>query len=206
VTHRRVQAPLRVTERADYALKSVLLLSLYDGDYVTARAIADRYAMSPRMLASVLWNLREVGLVESRPGWRGGFRLARPAATIALSGVIAAANAEAESAPAQVHPSLPPTAPARSERVVDLVDGLWKELDDRVQESLGAITVADLARGTPFPTWMSRRHQSPPAGSGRAGDATTTGSRAAPSSAAGGRPQRGDHGIAVDEGSDVIAE
>jgi DNA-binding IscR family transcriptional regulator len=72
---RRVTAPLRVTERVDYALKSVVLLCRHKGDYLTTKAVADHYAMSQKMLASVLWNLRAAGILESRPGWHGGFRL-----------------------------------------------------------------------------------------------------------------------------------
>ena len=99
-------APLRITERADYALRSVLLLSGHDGEYLTAKAVAEHFGMSTKMLASVLWNLRAAGILESRPGWHGGFRLACPPENIPVSAVIAAARGEDAAAPA-THRSQP---------------------------------------------------------------------------------------------------
>ena len=77
MTSRRAAAPLRVTERIDYTLKSVLLLSINEGSYLTTKAVAEHYGMSQKLLGSVLWSLRGAGIVTSRPGWHGGFQLAR---------------------------------------------------------------------------------------------------------------------------------
>src|ERR1700678_2099470 len=95
---RRGASPLRVTERVDYALKSVVLLCLHDGDYLTTKTIADHYDMSPKMLGVVLWSLRNAGILDSRPGWHGGFRLARPPEMIPVQSVIAAAANDEEAA------------------------------------------------------------------------------------------------------------
>lgn len=98
MTRRWVTAPLRVTERVDYAVRSVLLLSQQEGVYLTAKEVAEHYGLSTKMLAGVLWNLRSAEILESRPGWHGGFRLARSPQAIPLSAVIAAA-AGADDAP-----------------------------------------------------------------------------------------------------------
>jgi Rrf2 family protein len=147
MAHRRVTAPLRVTERVDYALKSVVMLCLHEGDYLTTKAVADHHAMSQKMLASVLWNLRAAGILESRPGWHGGFRLARTPETIAVSAVIAAAGNGDDSSTAllceqpQVLTATPEPVPAG-----DVVAVFWRALDDHVQGTLTEFSVADLAR------------------------------------------------------------
>ena len=144
-------APLRVTERADYALKSVLLLSVHEGDYLTTRAMADHFGMSPKMLASVLQRLRAAGIVESRPGWQGGFRLSRPPGRIALNVVIAATASgdERSSALPNIGAPLRPrsSTPALNDRAAELVNDFWRALDDHIQSTLTAFTVADLVRG-----------------------------------------------------------
>jgi Rrf2 family protein len=147
VANGRVTAPLRVTQRVDYALKAVLLLARSSGDFQTAQALAGHYGMSPKMLASVLWRLRSAQILESRPGWHGGFRLARPAQSISLHSVVAAVAGDESVLPesqTQTPPNLTSTGPAGDS--TDLVDGFWRALDDLVQDTLNALTVADLAR------------------------------------------------------------
>ena len=155
MANRRVAAPLRVTERADYALKSLLLLSVHEGDYLTTKEMADHFGMSPKMLASVLQRLRDAGIVESRRGWQGGFRLGRPPGRIALNVVIAATASgnERSSALPNIGARLGPhlSTPELNDRVAELVNGFWRALDDHIQGTLSAFTVADLARGRPLP-------------------------------------------------------
>jgi Rrf2 family protein len=150
VTHHPVLAPLRVTQRADYALKSVLLLSVRDGDYLAAKEIAAHYDMSLKMLGGVLWNLTAAGILQSRPGWHGGFRLARPPGAIALSAVIAAVaqHRDLPSAPPGVAaPRRSGSSPLDSEPgVADVVDDFWRALNDHIQGTLAAMTVVDLTR------------------------------------------------------------
>ena len=142
----------------DYALKSVVLLCLHDGDYLTARTIADHYAMSPKMLSVVLWSLRNAGILESRPGWHGGFRLARPPQAVPVQAVIAAAAnddvpvmAPLTDAPYPGGGASPPTALHASDRAAHLVARFWQALDDHVQGTLTAFTVADLAEDRMLP-------------------------------------------------------
>jgi len=155
---RRGASPLRVTERVDYALKSVVLLCLHDGDYLTAKTIADHYRMSPKMLGVVLWSLRNAGILDSRPGWHGGFRLARPAEAIPVQAVIAAAANDEEVAIAPLTDafragglSSSTVTLNTSERAAHLVARFWQVLDDRVQGTLTAFTVADLAEDRVLP-------------------------------------------------------
>jgi Rrf2 family protein len=142
VASRRVASPLRVTERVDYALRSVLLLARHQGDYLTTKVVADHYGMSTKMLASVLWNLRSADILESRPGWHGGFRLALPPHEIPLSAVIAAAAGIEDLSLASAGPP---------DLTLDPVGDFWQALDQRVQATLTAFTVADLAGARALP-------------------------------------------------------
>ncbi|MGA2519561.1 MAG: Rrf2 family transcriptional regulator [Acidimicrobiales bacterium] len=139
----QVTAPLRVTQRVDYALKSVLLLARNEDAFLSAKAVADHYDMSLKVLSAVLWSLRAAGIVDSRPGWHGGFRLARPPATIPVRAVIAAASrvgtADVPGAATSTSANVARDEPA------ELVAGFWQALDEYVQGTLDAFTVADLA-------------------------------------------------------------
>ncbi len=144
----------RVTERVDYALKSVLLMAQRPEDFLTTKAMAAHFGMSTKMLASVLWNLRSAEILESRPGWHGGFRLARHPQTIPVGSVIAAANSVDELMP-RPHRQTQILANSSTgelrERTADLVDNFWQALDDHVQGTLTAFSVADLAVARSLP-------------------------------------------------------
>jgi DNA-binding IscR family transcriptional regulator len=95
----------------------------------------------------VLWNLRSAEILESRPGWHGGFRLARLPQTIPVSSVIAAANSVDELTPRPSRPQILPNSATGDGREAtgDLVDSFWQALDDHVQGTLTGFSVADLA-------------------------------------------------------------
>lgn len=137
MTNRRTAPPLRVTERVDYALRAATLLAQNPGTYLTTQAIAEHHHLSPKMLGSVLWNLRTAGLVTSRAGWHGGFQLADAPERTSVQALVVAASADGADLS---------TAPSTDEPVepVDPVDRFWHTLDTQVQDHLARVTVADL--------------------------------------------------------------
>lgn len=68
----------------------VCLVSLQDDDYHMVGEIAAGTRLSASYLAKVLQRLARTGIIESRRGARGGYRLARPADSVSLSEVISA--------------------------------------------------------------------------------------------------------------------
>ena len=150
MVNHRTRAPLRITERIDYAVRSVVLLAQNDPAFVTARTVAEHYGMSLKLVGGVMWSLSAAGIVGSRPGWHGGFRLARRADQISLRSVITAA-AGAEPPP----PSSPaPMGPANGRAPDrDIVAGFWAALDRSVQEALEVLTIADLIGDAPEHSW-----------------------------------------------------
>jgi Rrf2 family protein len=79
-----------VTARADYGLRAAVELA---GDGAAARTVAQlatAQGIPPRFLENILLILRHAGLLQSRRGTDGGFRLARPAEEITLAEILRA--------------------------------------------------------------------------------------------------------------------
>ena len=80
---------MRLTLRGEYALRALLALGLHPAtEIVRIQTIADEQRIPKRFLEQILTDLKEVGVVESRRGVQGGYRLARPASKISLAEVI----------------------------------------------------------------------------------------------------------------------
>src|SRR5436190_5364945 len=81
---------MRLSAKADYALRaSAELASLADG-HVKAEAVARAQSIPLRFLEQILLDLRHAGLVSSQRGAEGGYWLARPPSEIRLADVIRA--------------------------------------------------------------------------------------------------------------------
>jgi Rrf2 family protein len=82
---------VRVSAKTDYALRAALeLAAAPDEKPVKGERIATSQAIPLRFLENILMQLRHAGLVESRRGADGGYRLARPAGDVTLADVIRA--------------------------------------------------------------------------------------------------------------------
>ena len=82
---------MRVSAKTDYAIRAALELAAADDERpVKGERIATAQAIPLRFLENILMQLRHAGLVESRRGAEGGYRLARPASEVTLADVIRA--------------------------------------------------------------------------------------------------------------------
>jgi Rrf2 family protein len=82
---------VRVSAKTDYAIRAALeLAAAPDEKPVKGERIAKAQAIPLRFLENILMQLRHAGLVDSRRGAEGGYRLARPAAEVTLADVIRA--------------------------------------------------------------------------------------------------------------------
>ena len=82
---------MRVSAKTDYALRAALELAAARGEKpVKGERIATAQAIPLRFLENILMQLRHAGLVDSRRGAEGGYRLARPATDVTLADVIRA--------------------------------------------------------------------------------------------------------------------
>jgi Rrf2 family protein len=82
---------MRVSAKTDYALRAAVeLAAAPEGTPVKGERLATSQSIPLRFLENILLQLRHAGIVESRRGAEGGYRLARPAAEISLADVIRA--------------------------------------------------------------------------------------------------------------------
>ena len=76
---------MRLSARADYALRAAVELAASSGDHTTAEQLARAQNIPAKFLEAILTQLRRAGLVRSQRGPEGGFWLAKPANAISLA-------------------------------------------------------------------------------------------------------------------------
>src|SRR5215813_8520389 len=81
---------MRLSARADYALRAAIELAASGEGHVTAEQLARAQQIPAKFLEAILTQLRRAGLVRSQRGPDGGFWLARPADDISLADIIRA--------------------------------------------------------------------------------------------------------------------
>jgi Rrf2 family protein len=85
---------MRLSARADYALRAAIELASASGTHVTAEQLARAQHIPGKFLEAILTQLRRAGLVRSQRGPDGGFWLARPAEDISLADIIRAIDGQ----------------------------------------------------------------------------------------------------------------
>lgn len=80
---------MKLSVRGEYALRALLVLGAkYGQDVVRIQEISDAQHIPKRFLEQILNDLKSVGVVESRRGVAGGYRLARHPEDVTLASVI----------------------------------------------------------------------------------------------------------------------
>lgn len=79
-----------LSRKTDYALLMLTALARRGGSFVSVRALAKAYRLSYRFAAEVVGALARAGMLESREGLKGGYRLARRPADITVRDVVRA--------------------------------------------------------------------------------------------------------------------
>ena len=80
---------MKLTVRGEYALRALIVLGLnYDQSVVQIQTISKLQNIPKRFLEQILNELRSAGIVESRRGVAGGYRLRLPPDKVTLAEVI----------------------------------------------------------------------------------------------------------------------
>lgn len=80
---------MKLSSRGEYALRALVVLGLnYGPEVVRISAICQEQNIPKRFLEQILNDLKELGIVESKRGLAGGYRLRRPPEQITLAEVI----------------------------------------------------------------------------------------------------------------------
>jgi len=131
---------LRLSKKADYALLSMRHLAAnVDRGATSARELAETYDIPPELLAKVLQKLVRGHLLESHQGIRGGYGLARPAASISVAAVTQAVDG-----PLTVTACSEADHSCEQYSKCNIRDPLWG-IKDRIVSALAATSVAELA-------------------------------------------------------------
>jgi Rrf2 family protein len=134
---------VHVTARSDYAVRALAELASASGSgYHTVEELAEAQRLPVKFLEAILTQLRRSGLLESRRGATGGFRLARPAGDISVADVMRAVDG--------------PLAAVRGLRPEDTAyDGaamslplVWIAMRAAVRDVLESVSLADIASGS----------------------------------------------------------
>ena len=133
---------MRVSAKTDYALRAALeLAAAPDEKPVKGERIATAQAIPLRFLENILMQLRHAGLVESRRGADGGYRLARPASEVKLADVIRAIDGPL----AGVSGARPETLDFNG--VAEPMRDVWIAVRASLRGVLEGVTLADVVAG-----------------------------------------------------------
>ena len=132
---------MRVSAKADYALRAAIELAAAGDGPVKGERIAQAQEIPLKFLENILLELRHAGIVRSQRGVEGGYWLARPAEEVSLAEVIRAVEG--------------PIANVRGVGPQDVEYGgaagrlreVWIAVRASLRSVLEETTVADLARG-----------------------------------------------------------
>jgi len=115
------------------------LASVPGGVYLSAREIAEEHRIPPALMAKLLQKLVRRGLVFSHHGTKGGYQIARPAASISLWDVI-----EAIEGPVCFIECLDPGRATCPQQSSCTVQSPLLLVQQKIAEVLGRTTLGDL--------------------------------------------------------------
>lgn len=133
---------MRVSARADYAVRAALELAALEGDGPVKReALADAQSIPINFLENILLDLKRAGLVQSQRGQEGGYWLARQASEVSVADVVRAVDG--------------PLVNVRGARPEDVqytghaehLRDVWLAARASLRTVLETTTLADLVRG-----------------------------------------------------------
>lgn len=133
---------MRVTTWGEYGMLVAVHLAKRVGEGpVPARALAGAERLPPDYVEQILLRLRRAGLVTSARGARGGYRLARAPAAITVKDVLEASERVTFEVNCECHPA---NAARCAPSATCTVRPVWRMLAQRINDFLGAISLADL--------------------------------------------------------------
>jgi Rrf2 family protein len=133
-------AVINISARVDYGVRVLCALAASD-DPMTSEQLAASQDLPHKYLESILTDLRRGGLLVSKRGADGGYRLARPAASITLADVVG--------------PLVGTIAEVRGERPerttyagpAEHLRSVWFVMRDRLEAVLDQITIDRIVSG-----------------------------------------------------------
>lgn len=132
---------MRVSAKADYAIRAAVELAAASEGPVKGDRIAKAQSIPPNFLENILADLRNAGVVGSRRGAEGGYWLARPAEEVSLADVIRAVDGPLANVRGVRSDQLEYDGNAKS------LEQVWIAVRASLRGVLEQVSVADVARG-----------------------------------------------------------
>jgi Rrf2 family protein len=155
---------MRLSEGVEWGVHCLAVLALLpEGKTLTGKALAEFHGISPTYLLKHMQSLASAGIVESIPGPRGGFRLARPPEAISmLDTLMAIDGAEAAFRCTEIRQRSPVKRPASAFAMPCPVKVAMLKADAAWRNALANQTVADIiltVRRIADPDAARRQHE-----------------------------------------------
>jgi Rrf2 family protein len=147
---------VRISAKADYAVRAALELAASDGEPMKGEHIAEAQGIPLKFLENILQELRHAGVVRSQRGPEGGYRLARPGSEISLGEVIRAVDGPLASVRGEAPEDLDYEGSAAALRDV------WVALRVNLRGVLDEVTLGQVAAGD-LPAHVERLTREPEA-------------------------------------------
>jgi Rrf2 family protein len=151
---------MKISTRTEYGIRVLLTLARTDDDAcLSLTEIAKREKLPHAYLEQLVGDLRRAGLVTATRGQSGGYRLARPAAEIAMTDAVRALDGPLLEMPCAGAADLEHCDRPQPCSVHDIFQRVYESL----HQSLGATNLADMAAsagGPPYPLEVRRRRAS----------------------------------------------
>jgi Rrf2 family protein len=147
---------VKVTAKAEYAVRAMLELATADGGLIKGERIASSQGIPLKFLENILVDLRHADLVHAQRGAEGGYRLARGAESITLGEVIRAVEGPLASVRGE-----PPERMAY-EGSSEHLQEVWIALRASLRSVLDDLTLAGVLAGR-MPEHIKRLTDSPDA-------------------------------------------
>ena len=132
---------MRLSAKADYALRASLELATGADAHVKAESLARAQGIPLRFLEQILLDLKHAGLVASQRGAEGGYWLAKPPGEISLADVIRAVEGPIANVRGQRPELVEYAGPAGP------LQQVWVAVRANLRAVLEVVTLADLAAG-----------------------------------------------------------
>ncbi len=147
---------VKVTAKAEYAVRAMLELATTDESLLKGERIARGQSIPLKFLENILVDLRHAGLVHAQRGAEGGYRLAREPEEITVGEVIRAVEGPLASVRGE-----PPERMAY-EGSSENLQRVWIAVRASLRSVLDDITLADVVAGH-LPDHVQRLTESPDA-------------------------------------------
>jgi Rrf2 family protein len=130
---------VRVSAKADYAVRAAVELAVAGQEPLTAEIVAQRQQIPVQFLQKIFHELQRARLVASQRGPEGGHRLARPPEEITVADILRAIEGPLAAVRGQSPESL--SYPGAAQPLQEV----WIALRTNVRTVLEGVTLADLA-------------------------------------------------------------